>query len=60
MLRSLALSLSVAAFLPFASPPAEPPGAGVLAPLPFGAGSPESSAVAVPGKIDRAAAAGFS
>ena len=35
MLRSLALSLSVAAFLPFASPPA-------------------------PGKIDLAAAAGFS
>lgn len=62
MLRSLALSLSfsVVVFLPVVSPPAEPPGAGALAPLPFGAASPESSAVAVPGKVDLTAAAGFS
>jgi len=60
MLRSLALSLWVVVFLPVASPPAEPIGADALAPLPFGAGNPESSAVAVPGKIDLSPAAGFS
>lgn len=60
MLRSLVLSLMFVVFLPVASPSAEPPGAGALAPLPFGASSPESSAVAVPGKIDLAPAAGFS
>ena len=60
MLRSLAFSLTVLAFLPVASPSAEPPGAGALAPLPFGAAGPESSAVAVPGRIDLAPAAGFS
>lgn len=60
MLRSLALSLTVVALLPVASPSAEPTGASALAPLPFGAGNPESSAVAVPGKFDLAPAAGFS
>jgi hypothetical protein len=59
MLRSLAFSLWIAVFLPVASPPAEPPGASALAPLPFGAVDPESSAVAVPGKV-ALPAAGFS
>ena len=58
MLRSLVLFLWVAAF-PVASPPAEPPGSNALAPLPFGA-NPESSAVAVPGKVSLAPATGFS
>lgn len=60
MLRSLALSLFIIVFLPVTSPSAEPPGASALAPLPFAGVGPESTAVAVPGKIDLAPAAGFS
>jgi hypothetical protein len=60
MFRSLALSFALLVLLPVGSPSAEPPGANALAPLPFGPGSPESTAVAVPGKIDLAPALGFS
>jgi len=61
MVRSLLSWLTLAAFLPIAASPAgELPGSGALAPLPFGVGSSESTAVAVPGKIDLAPAAGFS